>query len=75
MIYSNELIELLNDYGINGKKLIENNPNVLAYAKKEEVIRILDFLEKIGIKAKNIEKCPSILYMKTMPEMRPNTTT
>ena len=52
MINGNDLINLLNEYGVDGKKLIENNPNVLAYAKKENVIEILDFLEQIGIKAK-----------------------
>ena len=56
MIDSNDLILVLNDYGIDGEKLIKNNPNVLAYADKNNVIRILDFLNEIGIKARNIEK-------------------
>ena len=70
MIDSNDLILVLNDYGIDGEKLIKNNPNVLAYADKNNVIRILDFLNEIGIKARNIEKCPSILYMKTDFEIK-----
>ena len=70
MINSNDLILILNDYDIDGEKLIKNNPNVLAYADKNNVIRILDFLNEIGIKAKNVEKCPSILYMKTDFEVK-----
>lgn len=70
MVNSNELIELLNEYEIDGEKLIKNNPNVLAYAKKDNVKKILDFLKEIGIKPKNIEKCPSILYMRDERDLR-----
>ena len=55
MINNNELIILLNKYGIDGKKLIKNNPNVLIHGKYNEIERIIIFLQSIGIYAKNIE--------------------
>lgn len=41
MINNNELIILLNKYGIDGKKLIKNNPNVLIYGKYNQIKDIL----------------------------------
>ena len=38
VINSGELINVLNDYGIDGEKLIKNNPNVLAYGGKKIIL-------------------------------------
>ena len=70
VINSGELINVLNDYGIDGEKLIKNNPNILAYGEKNNIIQILNFLNEIGIKAKNIVKCPSILCMKNVFQIK-----
>ena len=62
MIGDITLINLLNKYGIDGKKLIVNNPNVLDYGNYEEIEEILNYLvEELKCEPKNIEKCPSIL--------------
>ena len=70
VINSGELINVLNDYGIDGEKLIKNNPNILAYGEKNNIIQILNFLNEIGIKVKNIVKCPSVLCMKNVFQIK-----
>ena len=64
MIGDITLIKLLNKYGIDGKKLIENNSNVLDYGNYEEIEEILKYLiYELNCEVKNVEKCPSILYI------------
>ena len=40
------------------------------YTEEGNFRKALDFLNEIGIKARNIERCPSILYMKTDFEIK-----
>lgn len=72
MITNNELVNLLEKYGIDGKKMIKNNPNVLIYGDYDNIEKIIIFLQSIGISAKNIEKCPSILTRCTAKEIEDN---
>ena len=70
MMEYNALVILLNKYGINGELLIKNNPKVLEYVEYNNAEEIIIFLKDIGINPKNIEKCPSILFLKSVNEIR-----
>ena len=61
MIEQTKFIELLEQYGIDGRKLIDTNQNVLEYAEYHNAEAIIRFLQKKGVQNKNIKKCPSIL--------------
>ena len=64
MIGEITLEALCNQYGIDSSKVIRNNQNVLDFGEYLEIKKVLDYLVKeLGISAKNIEKCPSILYL------------
>ena len=65
MIGSYELNELLSKYGVDAKKVVSKNDNVLTYGEYQEIKNVLEFLvRECGISPRNIEKCPSILYLK-----------
>ena len=62
MIAEEKLKEICDNYGIDYKKIINNN-NILIYGDITKIKAILDFLkDELNINSKNIEKCPSILY-------------
>ena len=64
MIGEITLEALCNQYGIDSSKVIRNNQNVLDLGEYLEIKKVLDYLVKeLEISAKNIEKCPSILYL------------
>ena len=66
MIGEFDLRDLLNSYGIDYKKVLKNNVNVISNGEYEEIKSVLSFLvKKVGISPKSIEKCPSILYLNT----------
>ena len=56
-----ELIKLLDIYGIDGKKLISNNNNVLNYGDYKEIEKIISYLLDKGFKPKTIENCLRLL--------------
>ena len=57
--------EICNKYGLDSKKLIKNNENVLEKADYNSICYVLDFLrDTLKVSPNNIEKCPSILYLK-----------
>ena len=63
MIAEEKLKEICDNYGIDYKKIIDNNNNILIYGDITQIKAILDFLkDELNINSKNIEKCPSILY-------------
>ena len=64
MITEEELKQICEKYDIDYKKLITKNSNVLTYAHKDDIYNVLNFLKtEVNIESKNIEKCPSILYL------------
>ena len=66
MIGSYELGELLSKYGVDEKKVVRKNDNVLTYGEYQEIKNVLEFLvHECGISPRNIEKCPSILSYNT----------
>ena len=44
MIERNNLIELLNHYNINGKKIISKNASILDYGKYNQIKEVVEFL-------------------------------
>ena len=65
MINRMQFEEICNKYGLDSKKLIGNNENVLIKADYNSICYVLDFLrDTLKIVPKNVEKCPSILYLK-----------
>ena len=66
MITETRLKEICENYGIDYKKLVKNNSNILYYGEYGKICATLDFLRnEVHIEVKNIEKCPSILYFST----------
>ena len=64
MINANELKLLLEKYKIDYQKVIGKNPNVITKSFYESVKYVLEYLvDELKIESKNIEKCPSILYL------------
>ena len=65
MINREQFEEICNKYGLDSKKLIKNNENVLEKADYNSICYVLDFLrDTLKVIPNNIEKCPSILYLK-----------
>ena len=63
MIDKYYLDKLLESYGLDAKKLVSKNNNVLDYGEYSDIKRTLDYLMiELRFGGKNIEKCPSILY-------------
>ena len=65
MVNREQFEEICNKYGLNSKKLIKSNENVLEKADYNSICYVLDFLrDTLKVSSNNIEKCPSILYLK-----------
>ena len=65
MVNRKQFEEICNKYGLDSKKLIKNNENVLEKADYNSICYVLDFLrDTLKVTPNNIEKCPSILYLK-----------
>ena len=65
MVNREQFEEICNKYGLDSKKLIKNNENVLEKTDYNSICYVLDFLrDTLKITPTNIEKCPSILYLK-----------
>ena len=65
MVNRKQFEEICNKYGLDSKKLIKNNENVLEKADYNSICYVLDFLrDTLKVSPNNIEKCPSILYLK-----------
>ncbi|MFQ9502339.1 MAG: hypothetical protein ACLR1U_07295, partial [Clostridia bacterium] len=65
MINRIQFEEICNKYGLDSKKLIKNNEKVLEKADYNSICYVLDFLrDTLKVSTNNIEKCPSILYLK-----------
>ena len=65
MVNREQFEEICNKYGLDSKKLIKNNENVLEKADYSSICYVLDFLrDTLKVTPNNIEKCPSILYLK-----------
>ena len=64
MIEAYTLESLLKKYGIDTTKVINKNNNILEYGEYQDIDKTLNYLVKeLHISARNIEKCPSIMYM------------
>ena len=64
MIEKYELSVLLEKYGINPKKIIDKNENILTYGEYIDINNTLDYLvNELNINIIYIEKCPSIMYL------------
>ena len=65
MVNRKQFEEICNKYRLDSKKLIKNNENVLEKADYNSICYVLDFLrDTLKVSSNNIEKCPSILYLK-----------
>ena len=65
MVNRKQFEEICNKYGLDSKKLIKNNENVLEKADYNSICYVLDFLrDTLKVSPNSIEKCPSILYLK-----------
>ena len=65
MVNREQFEEICNKYGLDSKKLIKNNENVLEKTDYNSICYVLDFLrDTLKVSSNNIEKCPSILYLK-----------
>ena len=65
MVNREQFEKICNKYGLDSKKLIKNNENVLEKADYSSICYVLDFLrDTLKVSTNNIEKCPSILYLK-----------
>ena len=54
---------LCDKYGVSSEKIVNKNNNILTEGKYNEISDILNYLiNDLKMEAKNIEKCPSILY-------------
>ncbi len=64
MIEAYTLESLLKKYDIDATKVINKNNNILEYGEYQDIDRTLNYLVKeLHISDRNIEKCPSIMYM------------
>ncbi len=62
MIVEKDLRKLLAKYKVDADIVLNNNDNVLTYGEYLEIAKVLDYLiNELKVKAKSIEKCPSIL--------------
>ena len=65
MVNREQFEEICNKYGLDSKKLIKNNENVLEKTDYNSICYVLEFLrDTLKVTPNNIEKCPSILYLK-----------
>ncbi len=65
MVNRKQFEEICNKYGLDSKKLIKNNENVLEKADYNSICYVLDFLrDTLKVSPNNIEKCPSIFYFR-----------
>ena len=63
MIEAYTLESLLKKYGIDTNKVLNKNNNILEYGEYQDIDRTLNYLvNELHIKARNIEKSPSIMY-------------
>ena len=63
MIGNYTLAMLCEKYGIDSTKIVKKNNNVLDLGEYSRIDYVLDYLvNELKIDARNIEKCPSILY-------------
>ena len=59
MVNRKQFEEICNKYGLDSKKLIKNNENVLEKADYNSICYVLDFLrDTLKVTPNNIEKCP-----------------
>ena len=66
MIEVYDLNILLNNYGIDISKVLDKNTTIVDKGYYYEIEKTLKYLiNDLGISTKNIEKCPSILYLNT----------
>ena len=64
MVNREQLREICDKYGLESKKIIKNNENVIEKADYTSICYVLDYLkDTLKITSNNIEKCPSILYL------------
>ena len=64
MVNRKKLKEICDKYGLDSKKIIKNNENVIEKADYTSICYVLDYLkDTLKITSNNIEKCPSILYL------------
>ena len=65
MVNREQFEEICNKYGLDSKKLIKNNENVLEKTDYNSICYVLDFLrDTLKVSPNNIEKCPSIFYFR-----------
>lgn len=65
MVNRKQFEEICNKYGLDSKKLIKNNENVLEKTDYNSICYVLDFLrDTLKVSPNNIEKCPSIFYFR-----------
>ena len=58
-----DLSELLTEYGVDPKRVLKNNQKILSRGEYCDIKNMLDYLiGELNVSARNIEKCPSILY-------------
>ena len=63
MIEKYTLDSLLKNYDIDTKKVLEKSNSILEYGKYHDIDKTLNYLiNELHISAKNIEKCPSVMY-------------
>ena len=63
MIGEYTLLVLCQKYGVDATKIVKKNNNILSKGEYFDIDKTLDYLiNKLNISARNIEKCPSILY-------------
>ena len=73
MVGQAELIKILDKYGLDGKKMIENNSNILEYGNPKEIDKILDYLiNDLKCTTNAVEKCPSILSFANLATIKEN---
>ena len=64
MIEVYDLVQLLNKYNINGYNLLKKNSYIIEKGYYYEIDKTLKYLiNELNVDPKNIEKCPSILYL------------
>ena len=64
MVNREQLRKICDKYGLDSKKIIKNNENVIEKADYTSICYVLDYLkDTLKITSNNIEKCPSILYL------------
>lgn len=69
MIEKNELIDLLNYYGLDYKKISDKNKKIITQGNYKNIKEIIDFFLKNNIDIKRIENAPSILFLSKKEEI------